>query len=49
MPWKMPYKIKGRTVLVKKGKKWRVLKKHKSKKEAIAHLSALEINVEHRK
>jgi len=49
MPWKMPYKIKGRTVLVKKGKKWRVLKKHKSKKEAIAHLSALEINVKHRK
>ena len=45
----MPYKIKGRTVLVKKGKKWRVLKKHKSKKEAIAHLSALEINVKHRK
>ena len=49
MPWKMPYKIKGRTVLVKKGKKWRVLKKHPTKAKAIAHLRALEINVEHRK
>ena len=50
MPWKvdMPYKVKGHSVLVKRGKKWRVLKKHKTKREAIAHLRALEINVKHR-
>jgi len=44
----MPYKIKGRTVLVKKGKKWLVLKKHPTKRAAIAHLRALEINVKHK-
>lgn len=41
----MPYKLRGRTILVKKGKKWTVLKKHPSKKKAIAHLRALEANV----
>ena len=44
----MPYRIKGNSVLVKKGKKWRVLKKHSTKREAIAHLRALEINVKHK-
>jgi len=44
----MPYKVKGRNVLVKKGKKWMVLKKHPTKAKAIAHLKALEINVRHK-
>jgi len=44
----MPYRIKGNSVLVKKGKKWTVLKKHKTKREAIAHLQALEKNVGHK-
>ena len=44
----MPYKIKGTSVLVKKGNKWTVLKKHKTKRKAIAHLRALEINVKHK-
>jgi len=43
----MPYRIKGRTVLVKKGKKWMVLKKHPTKAKAIAHLRALEKNTKH--
>ena len=38
----MRHKIKGRNVLVKRGQKWTVLKKHPSKKEAIAHLRALD-------
>ena len=46
MPWKtnrdMPYKIEGTSVLVRKGKKWTVLKKHPTKRKAIAHLRALE-------
>jgi len=44
----MPYKIKGRSVLVKRGKKWTVLKRHPTKAKAIAHLRALEKNVKHR-
>ncbi len=38
----MDYRILGKNVLVQKGKKWKVLKKHKTKREAIAHLRALE-------
>ena len=45
----MPYKLKGRSVLVKRGKKWIVLKKHTTKAKAIAHLRALEKNVRHRR
>ena len=40
----MPYKISGNTVMVKRTDKWQVLKKHKTKKEAIAHLRALYAN-----
>ena len=44
----MPYKIKGRSVLVKRDKKWIVLKRHPTKKEAIAHLRVLQKNVKHK-
>jgi len=41
----MPYKIKGNAVYVKRGSKWRLLKVHKSREKALAHLRALNINV----
>lgn len=41
----MPYKLDGDTVMVQRGKKWVVLKKHKNHKEALAHLKALYANV----
>lgn len=41
MPWKIPYKIKGKNVLVKRGKKWVVLKKCLSKRDAIHLLREL--------
>jgi hypothetical protein len=44
----MPYKVEGKTVYVKKGGKWQVLKKHPSEAKAQAHLTALNINVEHK-
>ncbi len=44
----MPYKLKGRSVLVKRGKKWTVLKKHPTKAKAIAHLKALMAKVKHK-
>jgi len=31
--------------MVKRGERWRILKKHKTKKEAIAHMRALYANV----
>ena len=38
----MRYRIKGHNVLVKQGKKWKVLKKCRSKREAIQLLRELE-------
>ena len=38
----MRYRIKGKNVLVKQGKKWKVLKKCLSKREAIQLLRELE-------
>ncbi len=45
----MPYKLSrnGRSVLVKRGSQWRVLKTHPSRKKALAHLRALKANVKH--
>ena len=44
----MPYKLSesGDAVMVKRSGKWTVLKKHPSHAKALAHLRALEINVE---
>jgi len=41
----MPYKVIGTTVMVKKGGKWVVLKKHKTLSKAQAHMRALYANV----
>ncbi len=41
----MPYKLVGATVMVKKGGKWHVLKRHETREKALAHLAKLEINV----
>lgn len=41
----MPYKLSGKNVMVYKGGKWKVLKRHASKAKAIAHLRALKANV----
>ena len=45
----MPYKLSsnGKAVLVKRSSHWRVLKRHPSKKKALAHLRALKANVKH--
>jgi len=44
----MPYKLSpdGEAVMVKRGGKWTVLKDHHDPKKALAHLRALQINVE---
>lgn len=44
----MPYKRVGRKVLVKRGKRWIVLKTHRSVTAATKHLQALNINVRHK-
>lgn len=46
----MPYRLSddGLSVMVQKNGKWRVLKKHPSRKAAKKHLAALAINVEHK-
>jgi len=41
----MPYKIKGNAVYVKRHEVWRLLKVHKTRAKALAHLRALNINV----
>jgi len=44
----MPYRLaknNKRIILVQKGGKWKVFKRHKTEKEARAHLAALNINV----
>ena len=38
----MRYRIKGKILLVRQGKKWRVLKKCRSKREAINLLNEIE-------
>ena len=40
----MPYKIEGTSVMVLRNGKWVLLKRHRTVKEAQAHLSALNIN-----
>ena len=44
----MPYKLSGNRVMVKRGRKWVVLKKHRSARAALRHLRALQKNVEHK-
>lgn len=43
----MPYKLSedGKAVMVHRGGRWRVLKKHRSKADAKRHLVALKLNV----
>lgn len=41
----MPYRIVGNKVYVKRGRKWEVLKTHKSHAQALAHFRALMANV----
>ena len=41
----MPYKVNGSSVMIQKGGKWTVLKRHESHEKALAHLRALQINV----
>lgn len=43
----MPYKVKGRTVYVKRGGRWQKLKTHPSIEKAKEHLRALYANVPH--
>jgi len=45
----MPYKREGKTVYVKKGGKWQVLKTHETAAKAEAHRRALEANVKHKR
>jgi hypothetical protein len=46
----MPYKLSGdgKSVMVRKGGRWRVLKRHKRKEDARKHLFALRKNVNHK-
>lgn len=41
----MPYKVQGNAVYVKRGAVWKVLKRHKTKKQALDHFKALMVNV----
>lgn len=45
----MPYKLSesGTSVLVKRGDRWVVLKRHPNKRKAKAHMQALNIHVHH--
>ncbi len=45
----MPYKLRGRTVLVMRNGKWQKLKVHANVTNAKKHLAALNINVRHRR
>lgn len=44
----MPYRMKGNSVQVKKGGKWRTLKSYRTRKKALAYFRALQANVRHR-
>ena len=44
----MPYKATGRRVLVKRGGRWVLLKKHPTAAQAKAHAGALNANVRHK-
>jgi len=44
----MPYKASGSNVMIKRGSKWVILKKHPNPEAARKHAAALNINV-HRK
>jgi hypothetical protein len=44
----MPYKVIGSTVYVKRNGRWQQLHRHANHGEAIAHLTALNINVKHK-
>ena len=41
----MPYKVVNSAVMVQKGGKWVLLKRHESHEKALAHLRALHANV----
>ncbi len=41
----MPYKISGNAVYVKKGGKWKLLKRYTSRAKALAYFRALKANV----
>lgn len=43
----MPYKLRGRAVMVKRGGRWVVLKKHPTEEKALTHFRALKVNVGH--
>jgi hypothetical protein len=45
----MPYRIEGRSVMVKRGDRWVTLKTHPTREAALAHFRALQANVEHGK
>ncbi len=42
----MPYKVEGNKVMVYRNGRWQLLHEHESHAKALAHLRALEINVE---
>lgn len=44
----MPYKASGKTVLVKKGRRWVIFKRHDSEAAARRHARALNANVKHK-
>lgn len=44
----MPYKATGKTVLIKRGGRWVVLKRHQSEAAARRHARALNANVRHK-
>lgn len=41
----MPYRLKGKTVQIKRGGRWVKLKTHPTVRAALRHLRALRINV----
>lgn len=43
----MPYRVKNNAVQVERSNGWKVLKVHKTRSEALAHLRALNANVDH--
>lgn len=43
----MPYRLQDRSVMVKRGNRWVVLKRHPTKAAALRHLRALKANVRH--
>lgn len=45
----MPYKLSDdkKAILILRGSKWKVLKRHRSPAQALAHFRALKANVKH--